>query len=320
MDYYNWTAYELLQNQIGLILPNLTTRKKWFLTTILGTITTKVVGLAFEGISSFLHHKKNKVLQKAVNALSSRTGIDHNRVYHLEDTMIMYSRYNSDTLMELVNTVHQMQNVTTWKEKIFVREMNAWLKCNLENICSEFDYSIDAVVFLTTIKENYERMYEKFINELWSYLKAIRILSKGYLPISLIPPSKLEAFLHQVQVAITKSNQDFEIVLNRLYHYNMKLVTFGIDYQKNVIIQFPVFVQLYTRSKLTLYQVETVPVAILDNGNTVKSNTQLKIEKPYIALNDKTYITICPQELNNCKKIGSEYFCEELFVVKSKHN
>ena len=49
-------AYELLQNEIGLILPTLTNRKKRFLTTILGTIATKVVGLAFEGISSFLHH------------------------------------------------------------------------------------------------------------------------------------------------------------------------------------------------------------------------------------------------------------------------
>ena len=258
-----------MQNEIGLILPNLTTRKKQFLTTILGTIMTKVVGLAFEDISSFLHHKQHKALQKAVNALSSRTGIDHNRVYHLEDTMIMYGRYNSDTLTELVNTVHQMQNVTTWKEKIFVSEINAWLKCNLENIHSEFDYSIDAVLFLTTIKEKYVRMYEKFI-ELQSYSKAIRILSKGYLPISLIPPSKLEAILHQVQVAITKSNQDYEIALNRLYlYYNMKLVKFGIDYQKNLIIQFPVFVQPYMQPKLTLYQVETVPVPILDNGNTV---------------------------------------------------
>ena len=58
------------------------------------------------------------------------------------------------------------------------------------------------------------------------------------------------------------------------------------------------------QSKLTLYQVETFPVPILDNGNTVQSYTQLKIEKPYIALNDKMYITIHPQELNNCKKIG----------------
>ena len=158
-------AYELLQNKIGLILPTLTNRKKRFLTTILGTMATKVGGLAFEGISSFLHHKRHKALQKTVNILSSRTGIDHNRVYHLEDTKIMYGKYNSDTLVELINVVHQMQNITTWKEKIFVSKMNDWLKCNLENIHNEFDYSMDAVLFLTTIKEKYIRMYERFINE-----------------------------------------------------------------------------------------------------------------------------------------------------------
>ena len=117
-----------------------------------------------------------------------------------------------------------------------------------------------------------------------------------------------------------QSNQDYEIVLNILYlYYDMKLVTFGIDHQNNLIIQFPVFVQPYTQSKLSLYQVKTVPVPILGSGNTVQSYTQLKVEKPYIAVNDETCITICPQELSNCKKIGYEYFCEELFVVKSKH-
>ena len=83
--------------------------------------------------------------------------------------MIMYGKYSSATLMELVNMVHQMQNVTSWKEKIFVSEMNNWLKCKLEDIHSEFDYSMDAALFLTTIKEKYVRMYEKFINELRSY-------------------------------------------------------------------------------------------------------------------------------------------------------
>ena len=34
-------------------------------------------------------------------------------------------------------------------------------------------------------------MYERFVNQLKEYLQAIRILSKGYLPISLLPPSKL---------------------------------------------------------------------------------------------------------------------------------
>ena len=135
--------------------------------------------------------------------------------------------------------------------QIFVSKMIVWLKCTLETIHSEFDYSMDAVLFLTTIKEKYMRMYEKFINELRSYLKAVRILSKGYLPISLITPSKLEAILQQVQAAITKSNQDYEIVLNRLYlYYDMKLVMFGIDNQKNLIIQIPVFVQFIHTNKI----------------------------------------------------------------------
>ena len=96
----------------------------------------------------------------------------------------------------------------------------------------------------------------------------------------------------------------------------MKLVMFGIDNEKNLTIQFPVFVQF---AKLTLYEIETVLVPILDTNNKAQSYTQLKIEKPYIALNNETYISLHPQGLNTCKRIGCENFCEELFVVKSKH-
>ena len=98
-----------------------------------------------------------------------------------------------------------------------------------------------------------------------------------------------------MQLVIAKTNQDYEIVLNRLYlYYDMKLVMLGIDYQKNLIIQFPIFVQPYMQTKLTLYQVEIVPVPIIDTSNKIQSYTQLKIEKPYIPLNDETYISICP--------------------------
>ena len=82
IDYYNWTAYNILQNEIGLILPSFNddNRKKRFLTTILGTIASKVIDLPFEGISSFLHRKGHKALQKVVNAIHSNSEIDHNRV------------------------------------------------------------------------------------------------------------------------------------------------------------------------------------------------------------------------------------------------
>ena len=63
---------------------------------------------------------------------------------------------------------------------------------------------------------------------------------------------------------------------------------------------------------------KTVPVPILDEDEQAHSYTEPKIEKPYIALNEETYIMLHVQELKMCKKIGYEYYCEELFVVKSK--
>ena len=151
------------------------------------------------------------------------------------------------------------------------------------------------------------------------YLKAIRVLSKGYLLISLLPPSKLEKILKEVRVGIAKSNKDYDLVLIRLYlYYDMKLVMFGIDNQRNLIVQFPVFVQPYTQKRLIMYQIETASVPILNENEQVQPYTELKIGKPYIALNEETYITLHAQELKMCKKIGYEYYCEELFVVKSK--
>ena len=170
-----------------------------------------------------------------------------------------------------------------------------------------------------TVQEKYVRMYKRFIEELKLYSRAIRVLSKGYLPIALLPPSILEKILNEVRIAIAKSNKDYDLVLTRLYlYYDMKLVTFGIDNKRNLIVQFPVFIQLYTQKRLIMYQIETVPVPILDENEQAQLYTELKVEKPYIALNEEMYITLHSQELKMCKRIGYEYYCEELFVIKSK--
>ena len=98
----------------------------------------------------------------------------------------------------------------------------------------------------------------------------------------------------------------------------MKLVTFRIDQDRNLIIQFPIFVQLYTQEPLILYQLETVPVPIIDQNHNTQLYTELKIKKPYIALNSETYINIQQQELAFCKRIGYEFYCKELFMLRHK--
>ena len=120
VQYYNQTPYNILQNEINLILPTLNEHKgkKRFLSAVFGTVASKIIGLAFEGISSSLHHNRHKTLNKAIKQINERQNIQHNRIYHLEDTMIMYGKYNSDTLTNLIDTVHGMHNLTSLKERL----------------------------------------------------------------------------------------------------------------------------------------------------------------------------------------------------------
>ena len=67
----------------------------------------------------------------------------------------------------------------------------------------------------------------------------------------------------------------------------MQLVTFGI------------FIQPYTQQPLTLYQLETVSVPILDQNDKVQSYKHLQIKKPYNTLNSETYIFLRQQELKD---------------------
>ena len=56
-------------------------------------------------------------------------------------------------------------------------------------------------------------MYERFLNQLRQYSQAIRVLSKGYLPITLLPPSKLNMILQKVRETVQKENNYYDILI-----------------------------------------------------------------------------------------------------------
>ena len=119
--------------------------------------------------------------------------------------------------------------------------------------CGIQHYIINSMLYLHMIKDKYIEIYNEFISQLHIYAKAVRILTKGYLPISLIMPLKLQEILNSVKETLIKSNPDNDIVIKRLQlYYDMKLVTFGIDRKRNLIIQFLIFVQPYTQQPLIL--------------------------------------------------------------------
>ena len=252
--------------------------------------------------------------------MNNEADIQHNKLLKLDNTMLMYGIHNADTLEKLINTVKEIHNVTSSHEKLFTGEHNpAIFRLLYMDAIGIQQYAFNSLLFLRVMQDKYISLYRELITQLRSYVSAIRILAKGYLPTTLITPSKLQGILAEVKKSLQHTNPDYTLALERLHlYYDMQLVTFGMDRDMNLVIQFPVFIQPYIQKPLVLYQLETVPVPILDTNTETQSYTHLHVNKPYLALNSETYISLTHQELRSCKMIGNEFYCEELFIVKHK--
>ena len=200
----------------------------------------------------------------------------------VDNTMLMYGIYNAETLEKLINTVQEIHNVTSSHEKSFAREhMPTLFRLLYTDALGIQQYAVNSLLFLRVIQDKYISLYRELITQLCSYVSAIRVLAKGYLPTTLLTPRKLQGILAEVKKSLQHTNPDYTLVLDRLHlYYDMQLVTFGIDKDLNLVIQFPVFIQPYPQKPLILYQLETVSVPILDTNTEAQSYTHLKVKNP----------------------------------------
>ena len=100
----------------------------------------------------------------------------------LDDTMLIYGVYDAETLEKLIQTVHEIHNITSSHEKLF---------------------ATNSLLFLRITQDKYISLYRELITQLHTYVSAIRVLAKGYLPKTLITPKKLQEILSpQTQIIL----------------------------------------------------------------------------------------------------------------------
>ena len=60
-------------------------------------------------------------------AINNEAEFQCNKLLKLNNTMLMYGIYNTETLEKLINTVQELHNVTCSHEKLFAGEHNPTL-------------------------------------------------------------------------------------------------------------------------------------------------------------------------------------------------
>ena len=174
-------------------------------------------------------------------------------------------------------------------------------------------------LYVHSVLERQIRLYELMIHHLKDLLDCIGILSTGKLPPMLFPPTVLENITSNTIDMVCHTHPKYELAVGHISeYYDMKLCTFGVSIEGNMVVAFPIFVKDHSDKPKTLYELETVKVPIPDQNPKANSFSEVQYRKPYIAVNDDFYIQLPIQELQMCKMIRHVYYCEELFLIKHR--
>ena len=186
------------------------------------------------------------------------------------------------------------------------------------------NYNFDVMMYMENAREEHVVTYREAVKAARDFLDGIAIVTQGRLPRALISDNQFREILGKVDAMVKRNYPDYVLAATHISHYrDMKMVTFAVDQQTHsLIVTFPAFIKNYKQLPLSLYEVETVPVPIIDKNAKANSYSQERIEKSYIAAGTDYYIQLRISELLMCKSIRHIYYCEELFMIKhkSRHN
>ena len=132
--------------------------------------------------------------------MNNKANIQCNKLMKLDDTMLMYGIYNAETLEKLIKTVCEIHNTTSSHEKLFAGEHNhSIFRILYTHSLGLKHYSTNSLLYLRIIQDKYISLYRELITQWHTYVSAIRILAKGYLPNTLIKPIELQEILTEVK-------------------------------------------------------------------------------------------------------------------------
>ena len=285
----------------------------------IGLATIASAALAIEELGAYLQRKRNRALKVVLQELDQKVGMSLNEMHQLEREFLLYGEYDVNSTMSIIKLLDSLDNRTSNLERILEMKIRQWTDRFYDFSGGPAMYSHMFQLYIDNLREKYIRLYEALETELNLLLRSIAILSKGYLPPQIFPPTTLVKISQKAIAMIKTKNPDYVLALPHITdYYDMRLVTFGLDDQGKLVICFPIFIKEYKKEPMTLYQIETVKVPITDTNTEADSYTETAITKPYLASIKEYYIQLVLPELVMCKKIRGTFYCEELFLVKHK--
>ena len=295
----------IIEEDLPAILPNYKSsggRQKRFLTDLLG--------LAFQGINTYMNYRNGQKLQDAMEDIKDRQDHLEDNIVRVENNMMSLAL---TTVTEIEDLREQLDISNRYLEEMVhmvtvisdeMLELEEKVKQNSEALL----YLSNQLTTVIAVQERHMALYQQLLAELDHFMDALDKLSTGSLSHTVIPPHLLKTYLNHVQETLASQYPEYELIMTEVQqYYDLPLCHF--DYHENMVgIQIPLYVKHYTQQPLDLYYLQTVPVPYDIHDSVFKdpreekvAYTQLSPKHKFLAMSESTTISLDRHQLDNLR-------------------
>ena len=314
-------AYWMQKNKYGQYYPIHNTkrlRKKRFI--------SELIGLGIQGISTYLEYRKTSRFEKGIQQLMRHNTLQDKEIRAIKKDMMSLTKATVKDLTELrydISHHAEMINRLTRETDRLVTTLQKheeWI-ADVKRAMLFFNSYFNQV-YLQLNK--YLDLFKDLKSKLQHYMKAIELVGMNRLSADLITNEKLTEMLDHVKRQLSEHYPNFEVVTdNEQDYYQMPLIS-ATYVQNMVVLQIPIYIKPITQKPLLMYKIKTIPVPyhinekMIDSTESNYTYTEIIDTAEMIAMSDETYVDVKIDDLNQCIKISTVYFCERLMLIKHR--
>ena len=227
-----------------------------------------LITLAIESVSSYIKGRQQQRITTTVEALRNDDNKIRNDLRQHRNELLMYGRYNLNSLRGVINTINALHDRQTYYERA-VRQRDFNIR---RSDMDAVNYNFDTLMYLDNAREEYVVTYREAVEAARDFLDGIAIVTQVRLPRALISDNQLREILRKVDAMVKRNYPDYVLAATHGSHYrDMKMVTNAVDQQTHsLIVTFPAFIKNLS-SHHCHYMKLKLPVPILDKN--IKANS-----------------------------------------------
>ena len=291
---------------------------------------SQLIGLGIQGVSAFLAHRQQSRIETGLKHLIKHAAMQDREIKAIRKDMMSLAKATVKDLERIkVDIARNREMIHSMIEDIHYLAGELY---DQKTITADLRNS---VMFLNTYfnevyvrLERYLDLLKELKGDLQKLLEALELAATNKLSHDLYPIERMEDVIEHVKQQLNQFYPKFELVTdNPIDYYQMPLVSaqHAIRYINNmIVVQIPLYIKLKSQKPLSMYKIKTVPVPFHVNPKLIEpteSNhtyTEVIDTAEIVALSEDTHINVNPNDLDQCIRLSTVYFCQRLMLIKHK--